>query len=151
MDNATPRDHHDEPFVIDNGPLGIDVGPKHEDKITEHVDGWLRKDSLLNRILAIRKVRDGSDGEVEIETTDLNKSRPVVIALKDGWDRKLELLWMGDDVKIRTTEFKLTQRGRRLRQSDGLKILNVSWHDSGNKFHSIGDGTHDKIFVALLP
>jgi hypothetical protein len=141
------RHFHDEPFVIDNAPLGIDVGSKHAD-LTHFKDGvWTRECSVLTRIVAIKK-ETSRPGEVEIEGSDLDKSREIIVLIQDG--KTLKLKWVGDDIEIRPVSFEFKQHGRRLTQPGSLRIQQVTWFDkAGGKHVFNGTSTHDSIVVGL--
>ena len=141
------RHFHDEPFVIDNAPLGIDVGPDHEPLLKGGGDTWTRECSILTHIVALKKEKSGT-GEVEIRASDLDKEEEIVFLIHPG--KTLKLRWMGDDLEIKSSGFEFTKHGRRLTQPGALRIQQVKWFDSKGGQHELnGTSTHDSIFVGL--
>jgi hypothetical protein len=142
---------HDEPFVIDNKPLGIDVGPKHEPLLRQEGTVWIRPHSDdLGHIVALRKEPGGVEGVVDIEASTLSKG-PITIEVRGAPERTLTLTWNADDLRIAPAGFELTKKGRRLKQPKDLKIAAVTWVDARGKTHRFeGTPKHEAIFVALV-
>jgi hypothetical protein len=152
---------HDEPLVVDNGPLGIDVGQKHADDATllmESGDNWIRNVSQFNQILLICKKGAGVNGEVETRITPLSRDpgKDLKLTLANG--STLTLSWSGpghDTLTIKPSNFKFSKNGRRLTQGNGnLKIVSLTWFQSDDqvnptRFPTTGESNHDSIFVGL--
>jgi hypothetical protein len=142
---------HDEPFVIDNKPLGIDVGPKHQADVRQEGKVWIRPHSVLTRIVALRKDPGGVEGVVEIQDSDFSNKKPITVEVRGTPKKTLTLTWSGEDLRITPDGFELTKKGQRLKQPKELKIAAVTWIDTKGITHRL-DGTskHEAIFVALL-
>ena len=157
---------HDEPLVVDNGPLGIDVGKHHDDgdKVKPDGDTWVREISQFNNIVVICKKGAGVNGEIETRIASLAREpgKPLTLTLAGGppgTSRTLTFSWVGDGSdKLRITPdgFTLAKSGRRLTQGNGLRISSLSWFESGQATptHFPPGGTpstHDSIFIGLYP
>jgi hypothetical protein len=97
MADATALSFHDEPFVIDNCPLGIDIGEKHATSktFTKVGDSWFLLHSDLDGLLVLAKTG---------KKVGLNKAvrltrKPIVFELHDEKRKKhgtLTLFWEFD-------------------------------------------------------
>jgi hypothetical protein len=151
MNGQRVLDHHDEPFVIDNHPLGVDVGPRHEKLVKADGTAWIRPDSLLTRIAAFRKESGNVEG-VNVEASDLYKKEPIVIEIAGLLGLSLHLVWKADTLRIEPVGFSLIQKGHRL-VPDGkpLRIGAVGWVDTdGNEHRLEGTKTHDAFVIGLV-
>jgi hypothetical protein len=146
---------HDEPFVIDNGPLAIDVGYKHskdgdviQDPLTKD---WLRGKTELDRILVLVVSPRGED-IIESYQADVDKRSPVVFELGKSDDR-LTLDWPNPTMlRIHADRFTLYRPndGRRLKQpgNGGRRISKIS--GGGLSDIDLSDiGNNAKVFVVL--
>jgi hypothetical protein len=127
-----PLDNHDEPFVIDNFPLEIDVGEKHATTPgllvppSEEKPHWTRKKSHLDRLLVLRKNKGGK--RFDFELYELKKRQLIQIRLDGGTSLDLSLVMAEkpDDSLLAITphDFKLKKdeaRKRRLINDGGKK------------------------------
>ena len=159
---------HDEPLVVDNGPLGIDVGQNHADdpdKLKQDGATWVREISQFNKIVVICKKVGEVNGEIETRIASLARERdkPLTLTLAGGppgTSRTLTFSWVGDGsdlLRITPFGFTLSKNGRRLTQSNGLRISSLSWFESETQTsptHFPSEGTpsnHDSIFIGLYP
>jgi hypothetical protein len=158
---------HDEPLVVDNGPLGIDVGQHHDegDKVKPDGATWVREISQFNKIVVICKKGAGVNGEIETRIASLAREdgKPLTLTLaggSSGTSRTLTFSWVGDGSdKLRITPigFVLSKNGRRLTQGNGLRISSLSWYESETQttptqFPPGGtQSNHDSIFIGLYP
>jgi hypothetical protein len=138
---------HDEPFVIDNSPLGIDVGKKHAqnlDVFKERGEGkekdkehWVRRETDLDGFLLLRK----KDGVVQEPYAASLSREPIVFDLidKSKTTGRLTLEWDGKEktkLRLKTDIVELDfpkQPGiykRRLQQDKSdFRILRISGKD----------------------
>jgi hypothetical protein len=156
---------HDEPMVVENGPVGIDVGETHADTargLLQQVpttNNWLRKVSQFNRIVLICKSGQGVNETIETKSTELVREpgKDIKLTLDNG--ATLTLSWSGtshDDLTIKPSNFPLSKSGRRLTQGNqNLKISLVEWFEfdgqaTPSRFPSPAAGSnHDSIFIGL--
>ena len=79
---------HDEPMVVENGPLGVDIGHEHDSRPNVfdvdplRPETWLRKQSALDHLLVIKK-RNGADQTEVFEHFHLDVTQPVEFDLAD--------------------------------------------------------------------
>ena len=154
---------HDEPLVVDNGPLGIDVGQRHEDEgLLEQVGtrDWKRKVSQFNKIVLIRKTSNGNPTFGAIDTRIASLSREdgadITLTLSNG-SSTLKLSFTGeghDELMIKPNDFNFTKQGRRLNHNN-LRITRVEWFEAGQtsptQFPAGATQNHESIFVGLYP
>jgi hypothetical protein len=158
---------HDEPLVVENGPLGMDIGQSHADIVglfapVAGTDNWLRKASDPTRILVLVKK---PNGDVEdFKTTSLDTHAGAVkFTLEVPGDPDpavptLTLEWGGltrDELTIKPDRVKFTRDGRRLKPSRAARIAKVEWSidDKTTDFIDLKDGgnlRHQDVFVALF-
>ena len=166
---------HDEPMVVENGPLGLDVGQSHAeiDGLFAPVDGtdnWLRRASDPTRILVLVKK---PNGDVEdFKTTGLDTHAGAVkFTLEVPSDPNpgapadpvpgvptLTLEWGGltqDELTIKPANLRFTRNGRRLKPSRAAQIARVEWsvNDNTTDFVDLrenGKLRHQSVFVALF-
>jgi hypothetical protein len=152
---------HDEPLVVDNGPLAIDVGQSHaetQDALEELGATWIRKVSQFNKIVVISKKGGGVNGEVETRIASLSREKPLTLVMQDNSQVTIE--WNGaghDELAIIPDTFRFSRNGnsRRLTQpSAARKIKHLTWFESAtqaveSRFPETGDSTHESIFIGL--
>ena len=160
---------HDEPLVVDNAPLGIDVGESHGSRphtppLLEKVGAdWIRRFSQVNKIVVIRKKGAGQNGEIETMTTGLDRERPLELTVTTGSaSSTVTFTWEGDgadQLRIKSSGFgfdrnnnsrRLTQNGQQ-RKISSLKWFESPTHTDPTTFPSAPSADHDSIFVGLYP
>jgi hypothetical protein len=162
---------HDEPMVVENGPLGIDVGATHAGRPAiffqpTGTNNWERQFSQFNKIVLICKKNNNTPSEaIETRITNLSRglTQPITITLDGNNAEKVKLSWSGDGHDVLTIEpqggpsggFQLNRNGmaRRLTHAS-LKVSVVEWFESegqttASRFPSSGVSNHDSIFIGL--
>ena len=160
---------HDEPMVVENGPLSVDIGQKHADinglfGAGPKLNTWLRKASHPTRILVLVKKPNGDVDD--FKTTALaTDAGPVVFTLKrpGGTDAPtVTLEWGGltmDELTITPSTGLTLDRvigaNRRLKPSQPVQIARIDWkvdHTTGDfvDLRSGGGVIHDSVFVAMF-
>jgi hypothetical protein len=136
MANDSIRTFHDEPFIVDNFPLEMDIGKEHSDRnlIDEPASGgtvWTRRESHLDHIVVLST--DGRSKTDKFHVLTLDTSRPVKLSMQNTRVLDVSLsLHASDPHKSFLTispspgTFKLTRQGRRLKQATGAsRIIEV--------------------------
>src|SRR5688500_5604847 len=73
---------HDEPFVIDNFPLDIDLGERHKVKTVKGSGkNWTRKETILDSLLVLEKSLGGAR---DFQTNKLDLKKPIHVLLENG-------------------------------------------------------------------
>jgi hypothetical protein len=130
---------HDEPLVVDNGPIGIDVGQKHVDEggleEQEQENRWLRKASQFNRIVLIKKEAAGANGSVETKSASLSREKDLTLTLADNTIVTFHGAGIGhDELTIRASDFRFSRSNRRLTENGGnRRIKRVNWFESATQ------------------
>jgi hypothetical protein len=157
---------HDEPFVIDNGPLGIDVGEVHAANASlffqrAGADDWVRKFSQVDKIVVICKKNGAMGGVIETKIANISREpgKNLELTLAGGLpDSKLILSWGGlgsDELTIKPSGFAFSRNGRRLTHG-ALRVSHLTWFESADqttatRFPATAESVHDSIFVGLYP
>jgi hypothetical protein len=152
--DLTPRSFHDEPFVIDNFPLGMDVGERHAAGMRPGpgTNEWLRSETILNTILVVSKK---SGGEPRDFTCDrLNVDEPIKVSLRDSTLITLTINKSKKELSI-APPFELLQRGRRLVQRGARRIGRVNYIKEDNSPGEVdltpeGGTDRSHVFVVLF-
>jgi hypothetical protein len=128
---------HDEPMVVENGPLGIDVGEEHAQpgNLVASGNDWLRFESQLSSIIVVRK-KPGSDSSEEFVHFHLDKAQPIQLTLADPpgpapATGSLSLIFEGPErktLRIKPNAFTFTRGSRRLQQAGQLRMLKIQFH-----------------------
>jgi hypothetical protein len=135
-----PRSFHDEPFVIDNYPFGIDVGEKHVRKIKAPGIGkvnWTRDESHLDSLLLATKAE--GDSQYDVRQIKLDTAKEVRIQLAGGAFLNVSLALNPANphesvLTIKPDKVKLKKDGkRRLKnnQDAELRIESVELYEHG--------------------
>ena len=157
---------HDEPMVVENGPLGVDIGHEHNsrpdifDVDPLRPETWLRKRSALEHLLVIKK-RNGADQTEVFDHFHLDVTQPVEFDLADppgsGNVGTLILTFEEDTgsshtpgerdiIRIDPQATGLTRNGRRLNLPTGGQLRMVKI-----RFTAIENGVSAPEVVVLRP
>jgi hypothetical protein len=118
------RSFHDEPFVIDNCPLGIDIGEKHAaaGKLEKSGDNWIRHHTQLDHLLILNK------GETKTDYRCSKYAFNLKIGVKILLEEIDELVTLSfkvpskpedGDMTISPSKLKLKRDGKRHLTKDG--------------------------------
>jgi hypothetical protein len=127
MGRQTLRSFHDEPFVIDNFPLDIDLGDHHQRKTVKGAGKtWIRQETILNSILVLEKSLGGTK---DFRIDRLNLDKPINVLLENS--KELSLTFNEDGPASSLTispSVDLTKTGRRMKQKEGeARIVLIRW------------------------
>lgn len=160
---------HDEPMVVENAPLSMDIGQKHADIDGLFLEGpkintWLRKASDPTRILVLVKKPNGDVDDFKTTALDIHAG-PVIFTLKKPGSPDaptVTLEWGGltqDELTITPsaglTLDRVVGAKRRLKPSLPVQIARIDWNVDTNTadfidLRSGGGVIHDSVFVAMF-
>ena len=161
---------HDEPMVVENGPLSLDIGQKHADRPGLFEAGpvantWLRKASDPTRILVLVKKPNGDVEDFKTTALDTHAG-PVIFTLRkpgSADEPTVTLEWGGltqDELTIKPSDGLTLDRvvgaHRRLKPSLNVQIARIDWNidDNNQDFVDLRSGgggvRHDSVFVAMF-